>query len=136
MNKITNKNYIICIIFLLSLGYYIFNIERFIFKVTPWKTTCLNNRGNRCPQCCKPGFNGQPTYFKYTGDKERMNDSLTCSCRNPGMKNRETSYSRLDNTYGFFSKENYGNGRYCMENYCTNLKLVEGFCGMCGVGLN
>ena len=94
---------------LLWLGYnYFTNREMFRFEVTPWKQTCTNNRGHRCGECCRPGFNGQGITFDYTGDVERMNDSLTCYQRkHPGLKNRVAEYSTLGDVNQTDALENY-----------------------------
>ncbi len=71
--------------------------ELFHFEVSPWKTTCLNDAGKRCPGCCLPGFNGQAINFEYTGDEERMNASLGgCNSNYPPLgKNRVSDYSMI-----------------------------------------
>lgn len=38
--------------------------EGFFFEVTDWKKTCGQNRGQRCAECCAPGFNGQDVGFE------------------------------------------------------------------------
>ena len=82
--------------------------EFFHFEVTPWKETCSNSPGLRCDKCCPVWANGGSLDFQYTWDAERMNASKTCSERQPGMKNREASYSELGQTCS--TKEGYIGG--------------------------
>ena len=71
--------------------------EGFFFEVTPWKKTCAQNRGMRCPQCCAAGFNGQNICFEYTGDVERMNmQQAGCACPKRAFpKNNPNDYYSL-----------------------------------------
>jgi hypothetical protein len=70
-------------------------IELFHFEVSPWKQTCSYRPGDRCDKCCPAWANGGSLDFQYTWDAELMDASKTCSERQPGMKNREASYSEL-----------------------------------------
>lgn len=64
---------VLIVVFLLSTVLNLMNsFEGFLFEVTPWKKTCLNDRRQRSCKCCVPGFNGQKISFEYTDDRERL----------------------------------------------------------------
>lgn len=98
---------------------YLFSVEGFRFEVTPWKKTCLNDRGHRCPQCCRPGFNGLPVSFRFEGDRERMEAAQQGNCPyvDPNVKQQVSNYSTLSQTYQLTdpSVENYVLG--CHDKY-------------------
>ena len=80
-------------------SYYI-KKEMFTFEVSPWKKTCGQDRGNRCPGCCSPGFNGQPVGFEYSNDADRLGQcgsSPCCERTGPGLANNPNDYSSLGN---------------------------------------
>jgi hypothetical protein len=85
--------------------------EFFHFEVTPWKKTCSNTPSLRCDKCCPVWANGGSLDFQYTWDAERMNASRTCSERQPGMKNREASYSELGQI-PYTKKDNFYNPEF------------------------
>lgn len=125
------------------LVYNIITTEFFHFEVTPWKKTCLNTPGNRCPQCCAPGFYGQKIGFEYSGDKERLECPNRC-CPFTPLKNRENDYLDLKDSWA--SQENYGcaqgyanhyaslHNSWEADNYAVNNaeNNAENFCGSCG----
>ena len=98
--------------------------ETFTFNVTPWKTTCLNDRGKRSCKCCPAGMNGQGVSFEYTGDAERMDMQVNGEC----ALEKVTPFIR---DFDKFTPVEQTIEGYCSPCAASAPPLTEGYCGSC-----